>query len=148
MRIVRYTPAFNRSLAPVFSNHSALAALESEMDRLLGSTFANLDANGRSGTTPIDLYEDKNHLYVRAELPGVRKEDVNIEIVDGYLNLQATRREKIGENEQTTSYSRSISLSEEIRSDGVSAALENGILTITMPKREETKPRKISVSVN
>ncbi len=148
MRIVHYTPAFNRSLAPVFSNTSALAALESEMDRLLGSTFANLEAGSRSNTTPIDLYEDKNNLYVRAELPGVRKEDVNIEIVDGYLNLQATRREKVGESEQTTSFSRSISLSEEIRGDNVSAAMEHGILTITLPKREEAKPRKITVSVN
>lgn len=148
MRIVHYTPATHRSLAPVFGSSQALATLENEMDRLLGSAFGGLETSTRLNHAPLDLYEDKNNIYVRAELPGVRKEDINIEIVDGYLNLQAVRKETRGEKEESYTLNRSVCLTEEIRGDAVSATQENGILTITLPKKEEAKPRKISVSVN
>ena len=147
MRIVRYTqPA--RSLSPFSAfDRSPLSGLESEIDRLF-----NLALNDFAGSTvanrfPVDLYEDNDNAYVRADLPGVNREDINVEVVDGYLTIEATRKTKEGDNEEAFRFSRSVSLPESVRSDGISATYENGVLSVTLPKREETKPRKISGAV-
>jgi HSP20 family protein len=96
---------------------------------------------------PVDIYEDKDNTYVRAELPGVNRDDIHVEMVDGYLTRNASRKSKDGEREQSFSFSRSVSIPESVETDKVAAAYENGILTVTLPKREEAKPRKISVAV-
>jgi HSP20 family protein len=98
----------------------------------------------------LDLYDDKDHTYVRAELPGVSREDINVEVVDDYLTIAATRKipGTDGQAEQSFSFSRSVSIPTEVQADKISAAYENGVLTVTLPKREETKPKKISVAVS
>jgi len=97
---------------------------------------------------PVDLYEDKDNTYVRAELPGVNKADINVEMVEDYLTITAARKTKDGDKEESFSFSRSVSIPGAVQSDKVAAAYENGVLTVTLPKREEAKPRKISVNVN
>ena len=149
MRLIQYTQPATRSLSPLFGQEfNSLNALENEMNRLLAAALGNLPAAARAESAPVDLYEDKNHVYVRAELPGVRREDINVEVVDGYLTLQATRKQKRGEKEESFSISRSVCLSDEIKGANISATYENGVLTVTLPKKEEAKPRKINVSVN
>ena len=82
--------------------------------------------------------------FVRAELPGVSREAVNLELVDGYLTLTATRKD----GDQEFTLTRSIALPEDVQADKVAASLENGVLTVTLPKQEQAKPRKINISVN
>jgi HSP20 family protein len=109
-----------------------------------------LDSNGSAGRFPVDLYEDKDHTYVRAELPGLNRDDINVEMVDGYLTIAATRKTPAtgeGQDEENFSFSRSVAINEEVQADKVSAAYENGVLTVTLPKREEAKPKKITVAV-
>lgn len=148
MRIIRYNQPTNRGYACANRsyNRSPWAGLESEIDRLFSSALG--DYAGSSSTQfPIDLYEDKDNAYVRAELPGINRDDIHVEIVDGYLTINATRKTKQGDEEQSFDYSRSVSVPDTVQSDKVEAAYENGIVTVTLPKREESKPRKITVAV-
>jgi HSP20 family protein len=118
--------------------------LESEVSRLFQAAVADFPAPAYAPRFPVDLYEDKENSYVRAELPGVSREAIAIEMVDGYLNLNATRKQ----GEETSSFSRSIALPEAVQADKVTATYENGVLTVTLPKQEQAKPRKIDIAVN
>ncbi|MAH51390.1 hypothetical protein CMI37_36575 [Candidatus Pacearchaeota archaeon] len=83
--------------------------------------------------------EDKGDVYsVSAELPGYKKDDINIEVNDGKLTLSASKE---GKNE----YKSVFSVKSDIDSKSISAKLEYGILTVTLPKKEVTKPRKIKI---
>ena len=146
MRIVRYTYPNTRNLAAGFGR-LPWSGLEGELDRLFETALSTVTGSS-DNRFPIDLYEDKDHTYVRAELPGVNRDDINVEMVEGYLNITAARKQKVGEEEQSFSFSRSVTVPDTVQSDKVAASYENGVLTVTLPKREEAKPRKISVAVN
>lgn len=147
MTLVRYNyPTPHRLLASY--GRSPWTGLESEIDRLFQATLGELAGASASRRIPVDIYEDKDNTYVRAELPGVDRADINVELVDGYLNINATRKHKAGDREETVSLARSVTVPDSVvQTDNISAAYENGVLTVTLPKREEAKPRKITVSV-
>lgn len=147
MRIVRYSYPNNRSFGSSF-RQSPWAGLEGEIDRLFESTLGHVVGAPSSGRFPVDVLEDKENAYVRAELPGINRADLGVEVVDGYLNINATRKTKNGESEETFALNRSVVLPENVDAEKVSAAYENGVLTVTLPKKEESKPKKIAVSVN
>lgn len=150
MRLVRYTYPSFRSVTPAFGGfqRSPWSGLETEIDRLFETALTGF---GRASANrfPIDVYEDKNNTYVRAELPGFGRDDINVEITDGYLTIAATRKpaNPDAKPEDTVSFSRAVSVSDEVQADKISAVHENGVLTVTLPKREETKPRKVTVAV-
>src|SRR5687768_15287068 len=148
MRLVRYTTPSFQSLTPAFGfQRSPWSGLETEIDRLFETALS--DFNGGSTTRfPVDLFEDQNNTYVRAELPGINRDDINVEMTDGYLTIAAARK-VAGDNqdEQSFSFSRAISIADEVDSKKVSATYENGVLSVTLPKREEAKPKKITVAV-
>jgi HSP20 family protein len=151
MRLVRYTyPAF-RSLAPSFGGfqRSPWSGLENEIDRLFDTALSDFGGPTSATRFPVDLYEDKDHTYVRAELPGLNRDDINVEMTDGYLTIAASRKAPAaeGETEESFSFSRAVSIADDIVTEKVSAAYENGVLTVTLPKREEAKPKKITVAV-
>lgn len=149
MRIVRYTYPQNSCLAPAqsFSARSPWTGLENEMDRWFESALSAFAAP-LDQQFPVDIHEDRNNTYVRAELPGVTREDIKVELVEGYLTIQASRKQGESGREESIAFSRSISVPDGVHSDQVKASYENGVLTVTMPKREESKPRRVSVSVN
>ena len=152
MRLVRYSYPSFRSLAPVSGRFSPSpwSGLETEIDRLFSSTLGELANAPVTGSRfPVDLYEDKGHTYVRAELPGVSREDINIEVVNGYLTIAAVRKTPApeGQPEQSFALNRSLRLNEEVQADKIAAVYENGVLTVTLPKREEATPKKITVAV-
>ena len=149
MRLVRYTyPNNNRSYAPAFP-FSSFSGLESEIGRLFDAALGDFASpQGAAGRFPVDLYEDKDNTYVRAELPGVSREDISVETVDDTLTISASRKAKEGEATEAVSLSRSVNIPESVQTDKVTAVYENGVLTVTLPKKEEAKPRKVSVSVN
>lgn len=145
MRIVRYSYPNHRSLV-----RAPWSGLESEIDRLFSTALTDFGVSPSSPSRfPVDLYEDKENTYVRADLPGVNREDINVEVVDGYLTIAASRKTPAteGEAERSFSFSRSVTIPDEVQADKVSAAYENGVLTVTLPKREEVKPKKITVAV-
>jgi len=96
----------------------------------------------------VDLYEDKDNTCVRAELPGLTRDDISVEVVDDYLTINGNRKvtDDDGKVTETFSLNRSIALSDQVQADKVTANYENGVLNVTLPKREETKPRKIVIN--
>jgi len=140
-RITHYS--YPRSASLFRGARSPWAGLESEIDRLFAATYAEA-ATPAAPRFPVDLYEDKDNVYVRAELPGIAREAINIEMIEDYLTLSATRKQ----GDESFSLQRSIAVPESVDAEKVSASLEHGVLTVTLPKREQAKPRKIAISVN
>jgi len=138
-RLIRYS--YPRS---VYFNRSAFGGLENEISRLFENTLGDLAPVAQSPRFPVDLYADKDNTYVRAELPGVAREAINLEIADGYLNITATRKEQ----EESVDLGRVIALPDSVSADKVTAAYADGVLTVTLPKQEQAKPRKIDIAVN
>jgi len=138
-RLIRYS--YPRS---AYFNRSAFGGLETEISRLFENTLADLAPVARSPRFPVDLYADKDNTYVRAELPGIAREAINLEIADGYLTITANRKEQ----EQNVELSRVIALPDTVAADKVTAAYADGVLTVTLPKQEQAKPRKIDIAVN
>jgi len=157
MKIVRYHQPAAAALAPLYSfaGRNPVVAFEREFDRLFNNTLGDLFtfapdlAQNRAGGFAVDLFEDKDNTYVRAELPGVDRKAIAVEMVDDFLTISGSRKTFGADGKETESaeFSRSISIPESVQADKIAAAYENGVLTVTLPKREEAKPRKITVEV-
>ena len=154
MRILRYNyPSFRSTLSTSGSfARSPWSGLENKIDRLLETALGSFADPASSTRFPVDLYEDNDNTYVRAELPGIDRSDINVELVEDYLAISGTRKsgageKEGGEGEQSFSFSRSVTMPEHVQRDKVSASYENGVLTVTLPKREEAKPRKVQVAI-
>lgn len=148
MRLVRYNYPTHRSYSPLASiARNPWYGLNSEIDRLFSSAYGAASP-GFGKSLLIDLYEDQNNAYVRADLPGVTRDAISIDLVENSLTIKATRKQGHGENAETVTFNRAITVPENIKGESVSAAYENGVLTVTLPKKEEAKPRKVSVQVS
>jgi len=95
---------------------------------------------------PVDIYGDDESYFLVAELPGVKKEDVDLKLENAVLTIKAKRLRGEGDNAQEFSMTRSITIGDDINADEVMAKLDSGILTVTLPKVEERKPKSISIS--
>jgi HSP20 family protein len=104
----------------------------------------------------VDVLESKDSYVIRAELPGMKREEIKVEIKDGTLVLSGERKsEKPAEGVEyrhvervAAKFWRSFSLPETAKRDGIEAAYKDGILEIRMPKVEKAKPRQIEISVH
>lgn len=151
MRLVRYQ--YPRSLAPRGTYLSPWAGLEQEIDRMMNTAFSSflgdVGAATEAGQPRIDLYEDKDSFHFRAELPGLKREDVHVELGDGVLTVRGTRRSFAadGEAERTSEFSRTVSVPARVQDSRIVAHYEDGVLTVTLPKAEEVKPKRIAIQV-
>ena len=101
----------------------------------------------------FDVSETAKAIVVKAELPGMDVKDIDIALTDGLLTIRGERKlEKEEKKEdyhrierQFGSFSRSLNLGHRVKADGIEAAYKDGILTVTLPKTEESKPKKIEV---
>src|SRR5690606_14243250 len=100
MRLIRYTNPYNRVYSPAFAR-SPWAGLEEQMDRLFEAALGETAGASNVAGFPVDLYEDSGASYVRAELPGVDRADIGVELVDGTLQITAKRTRKLGDREET-----------------------------------------------
>jgi HSP20 family protein len=103
-----------------------------------------------------DIYEDNDNYRLKADLPGIKKEDVKISFSDGKLSISG-EREQEQESKETKchrvertygKYYRSFTLPKEIKEDKIKADFKDGQLTVTIPKAEEVKPKEIAIKVN
>jgi HSP20 family protein len=131
--------------------------MRDEMNRLFGRWGSNQPLRfGYSVYPPLNLWEDDDHLYVEAELPGFEMSDLEIYVTSGnQLSITGERKrpELEGGNwhRQERGYgnfNRMIELPHEVNSDHVAAEFKNGVLTVTLPKTEGVKPRRIEVKAN
>ena len=129
-----------------------IGAVRDEMDRVLGRAFGERLA--RTWTPALDVLETTDGIVLRAEVPGLKAEDIDVEFDDNVLTISGERRFDEIADEGTYhrveraygTFSRSVTLPRGIRSDEVSADVTDGVLTVTVPKADEVKPRKIAVS--
>ncbi|MEW6675063.1 MAG: Hsp20/alpha crystallin family protein [Nitrospirota bacterium] len=104
----------------------------------------------------VDMYDRKNEIVVKAELPGVEKENIDLKITENNLTIkgEVKKEEEIKEEDYYSremsygSFTRTIALPSEVDSSKAKATFKNGILEITLPKKEEAKPKEIKVEVS
>ena len=133
--------------------------MRDEIDRLFDSPLSALSETTQpflSGWVPaVDFFEDKDNFIVKAELPGMKKEEIEIALHDGVLSLSGERKadEKYESAQACRSerflgrFQRTLSLPAAVEADKVQATYKDGILTVTLPKAEEAKPKQIEVTV-
>ena len=135
------------------------ATLQDRMNRLLGDTYLRRDdditAQG-NWAPPVDIYEtDRHDLVVKAELPDMTREDIEVTVENNVLTLRGTKKlpadvkdEQFRRIERSYgTFSRSFTLPTTVDATKVSAEYKNGVLTVKLPFREEAKPRTINVEV-
>ena len=132
------------------------SSLREEIDRLFGAPlgwFENGSQPFSSGWLPaVDVYEDKDNVFVRAELPGMKKDEIDISLHEGVLTLSGERKPEYDKAEAhrverfAGRFQRSISLPSPVDAAKVRATYKDGILAITLPKAEEAKPKQIAIN--
>lgn len=146
MAITRYSNPF-----------SELQSFQDQIGRMFESTLnRNDDASLMRGSwiPPVDVAEEGDNLILKAELPGMKEEEIDIEFENGLLTLKGERSFESEKSERNyhrieRSYGkfvRSFNLPRSVDADAIQARYENGILEITIPKREEAKPRQIRIA--
>lgn len=138
---------------------SELMSLRQAMDRLFEDSFVRpsrvFGTLAEAATPTLDAYQTPNEVVVKAVLPGVKPEDISIDIAGDTLTIkgeskaeQEVRKEDyLYQERRYGAFSRSIVLPSGLKPDKAEATMENGILTLTIPKAEELKPKTIEVKV-
>ncbi len=136
-----------------------LSTLRDEIDRLFEEPLSELARTSQllgGWAPPVDLHEDKDNFVVKVELPGMRKEDIEASLHDGTLSISGERKsEERFENAEVYRserffgrFQRIITLPAAVAADKINAQYKDGVLTVTLPKAEEAKPKQIDVQVN
>src|SRR3954465_1426198 len=135
-----------------------LRLLQDEVNRLFSSNVSRaFDDEGlmRGAWNPqVDIYENKDQIVLEAELPGMNREDFDLSIENNVLTLRGERKfEKKDDNDNYHrversygSFTRSFTLPQTVSSEGAVAEYKNGVLRVSLPKREEVKARKIQIT--
>jgi HSP20 family protein len=145
MNIVKYDP------------FRELRSLQDEMTRLFTGVMpasGNREEMTHGAWAPsVDIYEDKDRLILEAELPGMSREDFEISVENNVITLRGERKfekKTEGDNYHRVersygSFTRSFTLPQTVTADGATADFDNGVLRVSLPKREETKARRIEI---
>lgn len=133
----------------------AMNLLQNRMNRIFseqGGRYGNYGIYGES-TPRTNLYDLGEHFEMKAEVPGLTKDDLNVKIQGNYLEISGTQKSDAPDGYSihrvergTTTFSRSFTLPSEVDADKVDATLQDGILTLTLPKSETAKPKQITIN--
>ena len=150
MSIIRY-------INPEINSHGSLGNLRDQFGRLFDLAFPTRTAESFGDWTPsLDAHEDKDKYVVAVEIPGLKKEDINVSVHDGVLTVSGERKSEKDVKEGTVhrrerfygKFTRSVSLPAAVSSDKVGAVYKDGVLTVEIPKAEEAKPKTVEVKVS
>ena len=132
-------------------------ALQDQVNRIFNETVRNQgDESTLTAWAPsVDIYETPNELVVKADLPEVEEKDIDVRVENNLLTIRGERKfdKSVAEDnylriERTYgTFSRSFSLPNTVSADAIRAEYKNGVLTVNLPKREESKPRQVKVNV-
>lgn len=129
--------------------------IQNRFSRLLESTFGDVPTAGLGAwSPPVDIEETDDSFVVEAELPGVKREDINVELDENQLSIhgEIEERERTGvlrrQTRRTGQFDYRVTLPTQVDPDKVDASLEEGVLRLTLQKTESHKPRRIEISGN
>lgn len=136
----------------------AVTTLQDQINRLFNDTFERTgDESNLSAWAPaVDIYETEQELVVKADLPDVDPKDLDIRVENNILTIRGERKFEKKVNEENYlrversygSFARSFTLANTVDSDAIKAEYQNGVLTLSIPKKEEAKPKQIKVNVS
>ena len=142
MKIIRYkypTASSSNSLNCLFGSGSpSIGRFQKLFDEFLG-------VESPQDQLPADLYEDDQNFFVRLELPGVNKDEIDLELENSVLTCSRRHSEKTEDGKANYSFKHSMSVPKGVVSDQVFANYKDGILTVILPKKEASVPRRIKV---
>ena len=131
--------------------------LQDQINRLFDEAFDRTsgEANLTTWAPAVDIYETEHHLVVKADLPEIKPEDLDIRVENNILTIRGDRKfeKKVDENNYLRversygSFSRSFSLANTVNAEAIQADYNNGVLTLSIPKRKKAKPKQIKVRV-
>jgi len=138
-----------------------LYSFRGRMDRLMDDLFSNLrpgwqeGAVGAAWVPAVDVFEAKDGIKLVAELPGVAREDVKISLENNVLTLRGEKKQEAEEQTDRVhryervygAFERTFTLPSSVDAEQIQATMENGVLTLTLPKVERARPREIPVTV-
>ncbi|HEX4458480.1 MAG TPA: Hsp20/alpha crystallin family protein [Polyangia bacterium] len=123
-----------------------VARLQQNLDTFFG-TAPTQDKVVRGFAPAVDVNEDAEKIELNADLPGVKLEDIDIQLDKGVLTIKGERKLAAGRGERNTgAFSRAFTLPDTVDVEKIAAALKDGVLTLTLPKRPEEKPRQIKIA--
>jgi HSP20 family protein len=135
-----------------------LSTLQDQFNRLFNESFRNQPEESTLTTwaPAVDIYETPNELVVKADLPDVNEKDIDVRVENNLLTIRGERKFEKSVSEENFlrvertygAFSRSFSLPNTVNAESIGAEYKNGVLTVTLPKREESKPRQVKVTVN
>lgn len=135
-----------------------LTEMQEEMNRFFDDFFGEHQTQMAQGQwlPSVDVSETDSELVVRAELPGMTHDDIEVNLQDNVLTLKGEKKQDKKEEKESYhclersygSFSRSFSLPTGVRADQITATFKDGVLVVSLPKAEEVKPKKISISAS
>ena len=140
-----------------FQPFRGVSTFQDQINRLFTEAFNR--SSDEASLTPwspaVDIYETEQNLVVKADLPDIKSEELDIRVENNILTIRGERQfeKKVNESNYLRveraygSFSRSFSLANTVNTEAIQAGYENGVLTLTIPKREEAKPKQIKVRV-
>ena len=150
MSLIRY-------INPELNSLSSFGNIRDSFGRLFDLAFPTRTAESFADWTPsLDAHEDQDKFVVAVEIPGMKKEDMNVSVHDGVLTVSGERKSEKDVKDGTVhrrerfygKFSRSVSLPSAVRADKVNATYKDGVLTIEIPKAEEAKPKTVEVKIS
>jgi HSP20 family protein len=141
-----------------WDTYAGLSGLQEQVNRLFEGSFPRrADHSALTTWAPaVDIYETENELVVKADLPDVNEKDIDVRVENNTLTVRGERKfqEKTEKDnflrvERTYgAFSRSFSLPNTVNNEAIQAEYKNGVLTVTLPKRAESKPKQVKVNVS
>ena len=155
MAITRWKPRYE------WTPFRALRDIEGEMDRLFGLTRWPLSERGTTGllegawSPSVDVYQTEDKIVVKADVPGLEKKDFDIAVVNNHLTIKGERKHENEVKDEDYhriervygTFERSFGLPATVDTEKIEAKYKDGVLEVTLPKKEEAKPKQIAVKV-
>ncbi|MGA3176982.1 MAG: Hsp20/alpha crystallin family protein [Candidatus Acidiferrum sp.] len=140
-----------------FEPFRGVTTLQDQINRLVNEAFDRTsdEANLTTWAPAVDIYETEHELVVKADIPEIKPEELDIRVENNILTIRGERKfeKEVSENNYLRversygSFSRSFSLANTVNAEAIKADYKNGVLTLSIPKREEAKPKQIKVNV-
>lgn len=150
--LIRWEPFGSiRRRRDVFSD---LTGMQQEMNRLFDEFFGESRADEGSWLPAVDVSETDNEMIIRAELPGMAQEDIELNLQENVLTLKGEKKKEEQEEQENFhrversygGFSRTLTLPANVKAEQIQASFKDGVLLITLPKAEEAKTKKIAIT--